>query len=311
MSDSRLSQVNADLTLLLADASYQAYEAFDKHPKVIPPRGWDYVDSWTGTDPYGFFFKTNEPYGLVFRSQTSPETFIFAFRGTDSIADGWEDIWANTAYFKPYKTPVGFPDIEVADGFNAVYVTADKSIPSMQQQLFTLLEKYQPKTLYITGHSLGSSLCELFTLDVAVSLPGELTAQTINFACPRVGKSGFQTYYDGLPSQQNPTTKTIRIVNYWDFVPALPPNFILGYDHVGDYFLLAFWKKGAWVPNVLVRHSLANYITILKLAFKQPNQVFIGEAPGIDGSTPVTLKSASPPSTMVSSPEELGAGFSK
>ena len=46
----------------------------------------------------------------------------------------------------------------------------------MQQQLFTLLGEYEASDkpiaqLFITGHSLGSALSELFTLDLALSRP--------------------------------------------------------------------------------------------------------------------------------------------
>ena len=180
-----IKETNKTKTLLLIEASLQAYHAFDeKHPttcqndKIISPIGYDFVECWSGVDSLFSRDKTVEIFGAVFRSTTAPYTYIFAFRGTTSILDILDDLGAEQTNFTTYAPEVDIPSgVKVESGFFDVYSTSDGSTPSMQDQLFQLIDKYgssnQPiHELFITGHSLGSALCELFTLDIALSRPG-------------------------------------------------------------------------------------------------------------------------------------------
>ena len=90
----------------------------------------------------------------------------------------------------------------------------------------------------ITGHSLGSSLSEPFTLDLVLSAP-MLHSKTCNFACPRVGNKEWAGFYDSLTkSVGNPT---LRVVNAEDLVPKVPPE----------------------LPDYALRHSSTNYARTL------------------------------------------------
>lgn len=301
---SRINSVDKDFTLLMADSAIQAYNAFNDPPDVTPPDGWEYVGTWSGVDPYGVFFKDKEPFGVIFRDKAHPDTIILSFRGTDSMLDWWEDLFVSDVKFAPYNHNVTIPDLDVSDGFNAIYTTSDGHTQSMQHQLFEWLVKLNPSTVYVTGHSLGSALSELFILDAAVSLTGKLQPQIscMNFACPRVGHKNFAHYYDSLPAQQNPATRTIRIVNHFDLVPKVPPSEVLGYKHVGVYFLVAFEKKGAWVPHYVVRHSMVNYHDVLEKALAQPDQIYVGDVTGHDG---VILRSVKPPADGAASLQDI------
>jgi hypothetical protein len=98
----------------------------------------------------------------------------------------------------------------------------------LHHQLFGLVDKYQASDkpisqLHITGHSLGSALSELFTLDMAQCRP-EIVALNINYACPRVGEKGFVNFYEGQKLQQDPATQTLRVQNSYDVVPCAPPG---------------------------------------------------------------------------------------
>lgn len=112
----------------------------------------------------------------------------------------------------------------------------------------------------ITGHSLGSSLSEPFTLDLVLSAP-MLHSKTCNFACPRVGNKEWAGFYDSLTkSVGNPT---LRVVNAEDLVPKVPPE-LPGYAHVGEAYEICFKSDGfRLLPDYALRHSSTNYARTL------------------------------------------------
>ena len=127
---SNLNEINKEKALLLIDASVQAYAAFSgKEPtqcqtaKIIPPAGYDFIDSWTEVDSIFGKDKTVECYGIIFRSQAAPYTYIFAFRGTDSPLDVLDDLGAKLKPFTPHAgSKVTIPEaVEVESGFYDVY----------------------------------------------------------------------------------------------------------------------------------------------------------------------------------------------
>jgi hypothetical protein len=167
---------------------------------------------------------------------------------------------------------------------------------SMQQQLFTLLSKLSlPTRIYVTGHSLGAALSQLFTLDLAVSAPAIWTAN-LNFSSPKVGLGDWQTAYESQPAQQDPAKKTVRVYNYWDYVPSAPPYIwpILEYFHVGRGFRTSFYVKDAWLPYESSRHSLANLQVVLQHAVWLTPQVWIGTFQDRTDSS-LTIVSTAPP----------------
>ena len=82
----------------MIDCCIQAYNAFDttrasecRRSAVTAPRGYELLTSWSGVDSVFDRDQTVESYGLVFRSNTAPWRYIFAFRGTDSALDVLDD----------------------------------------------------------------------------------------------------------------------------------------------------------------------------------------------------------------------------
>lgn len=286
-----INDTDRDKVLLLIDASLQAYNAFDNGgaakclaDKVIPPRGYDFVECWKGVDSIFHHDKTVETYGVVFRSQAAPYTYIFAFRGTASFLDALDDLGAEMKKFTPYAPGADVPPgVKAEAGFFDVYSESAADTPSMQTQLFQLIDKYngsrQPvDQLYITGHSLGSALSELFTLDLALSRP-EIKASNINFASPRVGNGDFVTLYEQQPAQQTPETKTLRVQNTYDAVPCVPPE-PPGYRHIPNAYLIAFHQESALGKLHLADdHSSANYSLVLNCAAQTGQGICLGELP--------------------------------
>lgn len=258
--------VNPAMTLALAQASVAAYADFENKP-VVPPPGYQTLERWTGwaSSPFG---GSEERFGVLFRSIASPATYIFAFRGTDSDLDIWNDLFAETTTFVPIAGNTPQPPAYVAAGFWGIYTGIGGSMrQSMQQQVFALIQKYQIGFCYITGHSLGAALSSLFTLDVALSRPA-LRAISMNFASPMVGTERWAQLYAQLAA---PTT---RVLNYYDYVPDLPP--LPYYTHVGTPFQTAFYQYNEWYPHLLARHALLNLQTVLSNAVWLNPQIWTG-----------------------------------
>lgn len=292
------SQVHLDpeLTSVCAQGVLAAYADFDGQPVRLPP-GFRAVAHFTGWDQIFFATGREERFGLVLQSVTEPSTYVVAFRGTSSLLDGYEDIWATTVDFVPHHDDGHFPsDVAVASGFNSIYTTQGAPMAaSMQKQLFRILDRLQdkPVTVAICGHSLGGPLANQFALDVAVSRPHIAVVNT-TFASPRTGLGKWQGTYDHQYRLQG---RTFRIANYWDLIPTLPPEF-LGYHHVGEQFLASFFVKDSYLPHYLSRHSMLNYQYVIDRAVRSTPQVWTGKFP--DAARPGwTMISTAPPTAQM------------
>ncbi len=216
---------------------------------------------------------------LSFVPKKLPTPTSLPFGGTDSFLDVLDDLGAESKPFIPHVgSNVTIPaTVTVESGFYDVYSENDDTTDSMQNQLFKLIDTYQAsdkpiKELYITGHSLGSALSELFTLDLALCRP-EIIASNYNYACPRVGNSEFVTFYNQQPCQQNAITRTLRFQNTYDKVPCVPLE-DMGYQHLPNTFLVAFYEEGFLEKyNLLARHSSANYQAVLNYAAQRKDGI--------------------------------------
>ena len=289
--------LDTTLTLALAVASKAAYDYYSGNPITLPD-DYNQVDGWTGWDAF-FDTGSEEKYGLVFQSQTDSGTYIFAFRGTDSDLDGWEDVHFLTTDFVPTQGSIN-PTPQVASGFYGIYDSVGGSMTqSMRQQLFALLDTYKPTQLYVTGHSLGAALSQLFSLDLAISQP--TTSANINFSSPMVGTGSWQTVYDATIAAGD----SIRVYNYWDYVPSLPPD-AFGYGTVGEGFVTSFYVQGEWFPHELSRHSIVNLTTVLGNALPLDPQQWVGQFPDYVDTSWTMASTVSPATAPVRWVEKIG-----
>jgi len=268
-----IHKVSARRIKLLIDCSIQAYNAFSNEmvshcfrTEVMPPAGFELLDCWSGVDAVFGADKTVETYGLVFRSTEAPWRYIFAFRGTDRILDMLDDLGIEPQEFVPFESDIAVPsDVRVESGFNDIYRTGDGTVASMQRQLIALIDKYQASRkpinkIYITGHSLGAALCQLFSLDMALSRP-TIPTININFASPRVGNEAFVSFLGKYSS-----SPTLRVQNMYDAVPHVPPV-ELGFEHTSSVYLIAFYSVGMLGRmDLLASHSSINYEAVIKCA---------------------------------------------
>jgi hypothetical protein len=273
VSENDIRKLNAERIELLIECSIQAYNALSKGnvsqcatDQVTAPSGFQLIDSWSGVDSLFGHDKTVETYGVVFRSTAAPWRYVFAFRGTDSTLDILDDCGVDPQAFAPFSSNCQVPDqVRVESGFYDIYRYADGAVASMQEQLFALVDRYMNSAkpidkIYITGHSLGGALCQLFTLDLALSRP-EISGENINFASPRVGNQAFVDFYCAQTHHS-----TLRVVNVHDAVPHLPPT-KLGFRHHPSAYLVAFHARDMFGElDLKVAHSSDNYQLVIQCA---------------------------------------------
>jgi len=285
-------RIDPALTTTLAAASLAAYTDFEDPTYKPQLSGYTFVGRLYGWDDWFWEYGRVEKYGLIFKSQTVANRFVVAFRGTDSDADALAEAFFEFATFKPYRNSVSPVPDDVSAGFNDIYSTKGGSMTqTMQQQIFGLLQSTQMSEVYITGHSLGGALSQLFTLDMRVSFPN-VKIQTINFASPRVGATDWATACFNTGAAQ----RIIRVINWYDIVPDLPPTWdpFDKYVSLGAEFRTAFY--GGYLPmDALPRHRLLNLQVVLKNCLPLNPQIWTGTFG--DAVYPTyTMTSVAPPS---------------
>lgn len=273
----RIFSIDPDLTTMTAMGAELAYDVLT-HPQPVLPPGYTFVHLFQGRNP-SYIVNSQENYGFIASVDAEPGTYLICFRGTDSKMDIYEDLFAELVQFVPRRNSVP-SGVRVAGGFMGIYSSPllDGS-DSMQKQLFDFIATKKPKNIIITGHSLGSSLAELFSFDVRISLP-TLGVRHYNYACPRTGNSAFAHLYRQLEASYPPENRTVRMVNYWDEIPCLPFG-VMGYQHGPDYFLIAFYKHGSILKaDYLLQHSIVNYRKVLELGIHNHPQGYTGTVVG-------------------------------
>ena len=162
-------------------------------------------------------FKLSPIFGLIGKN-TATKTAFVSFRGTQTVED-----WINN--FDSLAAPYRFlPDGGLAHkGFQDVYGLLRASV------MAGLSAAAQGSNrLIVTGHSLGGALAVLAAPDIAKNSGTGLAPELITFAGPAAGLADFAHFFDRLV----PTC--YRVVNFWDVVPRVPPQFPVGlFDHVG------------------------------------------------------------------------------
>lgn len=214
------------------------------------------------------------------------EKSIIAFKGSSSELDAYVDIDATQT------KATAFHGVYIHDGFLTYYKTITKGL---WRDLTSASAKvigdrahgksFPDPVLSITGHSLGGAMAMLFCYDFyqrKLANPDFIfeIKECITFAAPRVGDTSFaEDYY----AKDN--NRTLRIMNYRDFVPNLPPKNISSkaYEHTADVYYLNFFTNqdylkllsdgkdedantiliehpyNATVESIVLKHSMHSY----------------------------------------------------
>lgn len=177
---------------------------------------------------------------------------IIVFRGTQRNTEWLYNFYARQ---QDYHNPAGKGVLgKVHRGFVANYKSIIDPIP---RDIAKQLDPSVP--CYITGHSLGSALAVLASIDLALNLPVlKPQIQLYTYAGARVGDPTFaRIHAQSVPNHY-------RIVNLADIVPLLPPIQSPGgiYVHTGEeWSFLA--QNGDFLPNHVVdtyRQAIARQV---------------------------------------------------
>ena len=160
----------------------------------------------------GFIFEIYDPKPVIF----------IVLRGTASLGDLINDLKAN------FINPFWAPNIAVHYGFNEEYLYKNNENYSIRNILYeyfkngkTLYGNKEPPTpdntskIIITGHSLGSAICNLITADMSQNFP-ELRniSKIFAFAPPYVGDERFADLVNKNDSSLFQIINTVDIVTY-------------------------------------------------------------------------------------------------
>lgn len=110
--------------------------------------------------------------------------------------------------------------------------TKDRNMKSKYDQICALLKElytykgkgrdYSDYTLYVTGHSLGGALSQLFAFMIAASdaaksfLPPNKPVIAVTYASPEVGNKGYEKHFNVLEKQDR--LRHLRVSNQGDLV---------------------------------------------------------------------------------------------
>lgn len=156
-----------------------------------------------------------------------PKKIYLVFRGTESYSDLFKDfmLWKKSFTYLPNGGKVHSGFLSIYDG------TSQQQSISLREQIFTILKKLNPeKRLIITGFSLGGAIATLCAGDIVENSPFK-EPDVYTFASPRVGNQQF------VDSFNQRVRESVRVVNYHDYVPCNPMQW-LGYRHVKGEVLL-------------------------------------------------------------------------
>jgi hypothetical protein len=115
-----------------------------------------------------------------------------------------------------------------------------------------------PRTLWITGHSLGGALAILaadYARQAGLPVQGVYT-----FGSPRMGDRGFKQEY----TQSGLAQKTYRMINNHDPVPRVPPPIL--YTHVGA---LHYLDNAGHLHDISEEEEVAGPLDAFSLALAQ------------------------------------------
>lgn len=176
--------------------------------------------------------------GFVLVSKTRN---IIVFRGTQRNTEWLYNFYARQ---EDYHNPAGGGALgKVHRGFVANYKSIIDPIP---RDIAKQLDPSVP--CYITGHSLGSALAVLASIDLALNIPAlKPQIQLYTYAGARVGDLTFaRIHARSVPNHY-------RVVNLADVVPLLPPIQSPGgtYVHTGEEWSFLS-QSGDFLPNHVV-----------------------------------------------------------
>jgi hypothetical protein len=208
--------------------------------------------------------KSDPPIGTIWSAVMGTNKVAYiAFRGTENIQEWTQDFNYSEVPYSHKKQQVSLsihlpavakslsmltqgtgdsqPNVLVHKGFIDAYI-------NVKNDMMKAMLIIKPDYTVVTGHSLGSALSTLASVDI-VSF-GYKNVLSYNFASPRVGNQDFSSLVKAL------NFPFYRIVNDADIVPTLPSSVFPNFDNVEQPYI--FEHCGTPVYFTVNRSSLLN-----------------------------------------------------
>jgi hypothetical protein len=178
------------------------------------------------------YHKPTSVYGYVAANPTL-QRIIVSFRGSANI-----NSWIQNLDF--VKTALNLPNdngAKVHRGFYECYTGIKNQLNAL---ITSALATYPGYTVTVTGYSLGAAVAIIASAHLRNNFPSA-NIQTFTYGSPRVGDAKFANYISRLfPATSNVLSQPLRVVNYNDMVPRLPPQWV-GFLH---------HDREVWIPSV-------------------------------------------------------------
>jgi len=169
------------------------------------------------------------------------DTVIIAFKGTQDWKH-WKTDLTCTDYLSIHPKLQG---ATMHSGFvaaiEAIYV---EIIQVLRDEV---LAKFNPKKIWLTGHSLGAALAVLFALKYTLGekINNNILGGVYTYGCPKVGNQTFAEIYNSLLKE-----KTFRFVNFGDYVTDFPRHgkhvgMLIFCDRKGNFYKDCLFAKGS------------------------------------------------------------------
>lgn len=169
------------------------------------------------------------------------EFIVIAIRGTE-IDNLWGALtdWVENLEFFPVPDDSGG---RIHEGFKELMA---ETWPVIEARVREIQADGVPRTLWITGHSLGAGLATV-AAERARRVAGFAVAGVYTWGSPRVGDETFKQKYTALGLADN----TYRLLNNTDIVQKIPPG--EAYTHVGR---LKFFDAAGHLHDVADESSI-------------------------------------------------------
>jgi triacylglycerol lipase len=188
---------------------------------------------------------------------TNKDTILLIFRGTVYIDEWAKNINVEQSFFllhQDIKNNNALQDIDLAPSVHKGFYEIYNKIKS---EIFSVLNNLNPsknKNIIITGHSLGSAIATICTVDLHYNNYKNIV--TYIFACPRVGNKKFAQLIQNLP--------IYSIINTLDIIPSIPPAVVPNFNDINQpYIYFDAGKIARFQDNwdsILNNHLLPIYL---------------------------------------------------
>ena len=212
--------------------------------------------AWVSAQAYESATFGNAPTDTQVLFIEKPDYAVLAFRGTSSVRD-----WMTDVNFDYEHIPnSAHANLAVHDGFY-------DALDSVFEQCALAVSRIGGKPLFITGHSLGGALAQLFAFLIARQTNSPIIAGVYTFGSPRVGNKAFAAAYNNLLK-----AATFNLVNACDPVPLLPP-LLAGYRDGGTEIFMP--AAGGFVADPFIGTELGNDLLGMFWAWRKGRLAFL------------------------------------